>query len=154
MKRYEELNSQYDDFQKSSLEFEKELELQLEQSEVKIKELQNVNARYSVDNDTLKSKLNEINTNTHKQISQLQEELAKFKAVRDEMQKYIRELEQKNDNLEQTNRCAMFSLGEFESKLNEALERNSILEMELDDKDELAETVQRLRDEARDLYKI
>lgn len=45
----------------------------------------------------------------------------------------------------------MFSLGEFESKLNEALERNSILEMELDDKDELAETVQRLRDEARDL---
>ena len=67
------------------------------------------------------------------------------------MQKYIRELEQKNDNLEQTNRCAMFSLGEFESKLNEALERNSILEMELDDKDELAETVQRLRDEARDL---
>jgi hypothetical protein len=151
MKRYEELNSQYDDFQKSSLEFEKELELQLEQSEVKIKELQNVNARYSVDNDTLKSKLNEINTNTHKQISQLQEELAKFKAVRDEMQKYIRELEQKNDNLEQTNRCAMFSLGEFESKLNEALERNSILEMELDDKDELAETVQRLRDEARDL---
>ena len=61
MKRYEELNSQYDDFQKSSLEFEKELELQLEQSEVKIKELQNVNARYSVDNDTLKSKLNETN---------------------------------------------------------------------------------------------
>lgn len=45
----------------------------------------------------------------------------------------------------------MFSLGEFESKLNEALERNSILEMELDDKDQLAETVQRLRDEARDL---
>ena len=48
-------------------------------------------------------------------------------------------------------RCAMFSLGEFESKLNEALERNAILESELDEKDELAETVQRLRDEARDL---
>lgn len=45
----------------------------------------------------------------------------------------------------------MFSLGEFESKLNEALERNAILESELDEKDELAETVQRLRDEARDL---
>lgn len=149
--KYEELNAQYDDFQKSSHEFERELELQLEQSEEKIRELQNLNARFSLDNDNLKSKLNEINTSTHKQISQLQEELAKFKAVKDEMQKYIRELEQKNDNLEQTNRCAMFSLGEFESKLNEALERNSILEMELDDKDELAETVQRLRDEARDL---
>jgi hypothetical protein len=45
----------------------------------------------------------------------------------------------------------MFSLGEFEAKLNEALERNAILESELDEKDELAETVQRLRDEARDL---
>lgn len=45
----------------------------------------------------------------------------------------------------------MFSLGEFESKLNEALERNAILESELDEKDELSETVQRLRDEARDL---
>jgi hypothetical protein len=45
----------------------------------------------------------------------------------------------------------MFSLGDFESKLNDALERNAILESELDEKDELAETVQRLRDEARDL---
>ena len=67
------------------------------------------------------------------------------------MQRYIRELEQKNDDLERTNRCAMFSLGEFESKLNEALERNAILESELDEKDELSEAVQRLRDEARDL---
>lgn len=149
--KYEELNAQYDDFQKSSHEFERELELQLEQAEDKMRKLENENLRFKVDNENMKTKLNELNTSTHKQISQLQEELAKFRAVKDEMQKYIRELEQKNDNLEQTNRCAMFSLGEFESKLNEALERNSILEMELDDKDELAETVQRLRDEARDL---
>ena len=81
----------------------------------------------------------------------MQEEYAKLKAVKEEMQKYIRELEQKNDDLERTNRCAMFSLGDFESKLNDALERNAILESELDEKDELAETVQRLRDEARDL---
>jgi hypothetical protein len=45
----------------------------------------------------------------------------------------------------------MFSLTEFETKINEALERNAILESELDGKDELAETVQRLKDEARDL---
>ena len=44
----------------------------------------------------------------------------------------------------------MFSLGEFESKLNEALERNAILEIELDEKDELAEVVQRLRDDLRE----
>ena len=45
----------------------------------------------------------------------------------------------------------MFSLAEFETKINEALERNAILESELDEKGELAETVQRLRDESRDL---
>ena len=98
-----------------------------------------------------KNKLNELNTSSHRQISQFQEELAQLKAVKEEMQRYIRELEQKNDDLERTNRCAMFSLGEFESKLNEALERNAILESELDEKDELSEAVQRLRDEARDL---
>ena len=130
---------------------ENELELQLKHSDDKIKELETRNNRLLIDNETLKTKLNELNKSTHKQISQLQEDLAKFKAVKDEMQKYIRELEQKNDDLERTNRCAMFSLGEFESKLNEALERNAILESELDEKDELAETVQRLRDEARDL---
>ena len=92
-----------------------------------------------------------MNISTHKQISNLQEELAKFKAVKEEMQRYIRELEQKNDNLEQTNRCAMFSLGEFETKMNEALEKNAILQSEMEAKDDLSETVQRLRDETRDL---
>ncbi len=145
------MNTQFDEYQRHSYELENELELQLKHSDEKIKDLETKNNRLVLDNDTLKSKLNELNVGTHKQISQLQEDVAKLKAVKDEMQKYIRELEQKNDDLERTNRCAMFSLGEFESKLNEALERNAILESELDEKDELAETVQRLRDEARDL---
>ena len=98
-----------------------------------------------------KTKLTELNTNSHKQISHLQEEAAKLKAVKDEMQRYIRELEQKNDDLERNYRCAMFSLDEFESKLENAVERNALLESELDEKNQLAETVQRLRDEARDL---
>ena len=74
-----------------------------------------------------------------------------MKSVKDEMQRYIRELEQKNDDLERNYRCAMFSLDEFESKLEHAVERNALLESELDEKNQLAETVQRLRDEARDL---
>ena len=45
----------------------------------------------------------------------------------------------------------MFSLGEFESKMNEALEKNAILQIEMEEKDDLAEAVQRLRDETRDL---
>lgn len=149
--KYEDLNNQYDEYQKESSDLEHELELQLKQSEERIKDYENKNNRLHIDNETLKNRLNEVNTSTHRQISQLQEDLAKSNAVKEEMHKYIRELEQKNDDLERTNRCAMFSLAEFEAKINEALERNAILESELDEKDELAETVQRLRDESRDL---
>ncbi|CAF0713895.1 unnamed protein product [Brachionus calyciflorus] len=149
--KYEELSIHFDEYQKSSRDFEQELEAELKQCEEEIKELKNQNHRLNVNNELLKEKLAEMNLGTQRQISQLQGDLAQCKAVKDEMQKYIRELEQKNDDLERTNRCAMFSLGEFEAKLNEALERNAILESELDEKDELAETVQRLRDEARDL---
>lgn len=149
--KYEDLNQQYDEFQKQSFELENELEVQLKHSEDQIKDLQTRNNRLALENDTLKSKFTDVNTSTHRQISNLQEELAKFKAVKEEMQRYIRELEQKNDSLEQTNRCAMFSLGEFEAKMNEALETNAILQSEVESKDDLAETVQRLRDETRDL---
>lgn len=43
----------------------------------------------------------------------------------------------------------MVSLEDFESKLNLAIERNAFLESELDEKETLAFTVQRLKDEAR-----
>jgi DNA repair exonuclease SbcCD ATPase subunit len=150
-KKYEDIYGQFDEFQKSSHELEQELELELKQKEDSIKELQKFNHRLSVENDTLKSKLNETNASTQKQIGTLQDELGKLRTSKEQLGKRVRELEQSNDNLEQTNRCAMFSLGEFEAKLNEALERNAILESELDERDQLAEAVQRLRDEARDL---
>jgi DNA repair exonuclease SbcCD ATPase subunit len=150
-KKYEDIYGQFDEFQKSSRELEQELELELKQKEDSIKELQKYNHRLNVDNEALKTKLNENNLTSQRQIAALQDELNKLRSTKDQLSKRVRELEQSNDNLEQTNRCAMFSLGEFETKLNEALERNAILESELDEKDQLAEAVQRLRDEARDL---
>lgn len=41
------------------------------------------------------------------------------------------------------------SLGEFETKMNLAIERNALLESELDEKESLQAMVQRLKDEAR-----
>ena len=41
----------------------------------------------------------------HQQVTSLEDELAQVKAYRDELQKYIRELEQSNDDLERTKRC-------------------------------------------------
>ena len=52
--RYEELNLQYDEFQKHSYELESELEAQLKQADEKIADLQNRNNRLTIDNDTLK----------------------------------------------------------------------------------------------------
>lgn len=41
------------------------------------------------------------------------------------------------------------SLEDFEQRLNQAIERNAFLESELDEKENLLESVQRLKDEAR-----
>jgi phage shock protein A len=153
--KYDELNNQYDDFSKESRELEHELELQIEQSENQIKELSKANHTLSMNYDECKEKLNEMSINNQRQIGQLQTELAKYKQLHDSAQSYIRELEQKNENLTNSNRIALFSLEDFENKMNEAIERNALLESELQidqmNKEKLTETVQRLRDEARDL---
>ena len=41
------------------------------------------------------------------------------------------------------------SLEDFEGRLNQAIERNAFLESELDEKESLLVSVQRLKDEAR-----
>ena len=41
---------------------------------------------------------------THKQNTELADELAQVRAYKDELQKYIRELEQSNDDLERAKR--------------------------------------------------
>ncbi|KAG1682227.1 hypothetical protein GQR58_011230 [Nymphon striatum] len=85
----------------------------------------------------------------HRQTSELQDELHKSNKHRDHMVKYIRELEQSNDDLERAKRATVVSLEDFESRLNMAIERNVFLENELDEKESMRTTVQRLKDEAR-----
>jgi nuclear distribution protein NudE len=67
----------------------------------------------------------------------------------DTMKAYIRELEQKNDDLERTNRVVSESVAGFEAMLNQAYEKNAMLEMEMDEKEQLQVNLQRLMDEAR-----
>jgi hypothetical protein len=104
--KHEALSSEFDDFQRQSAELENELELELQQEKDKCKELQKASARLYADNETLKSRLNEMNASTHKQISQLHEQIAHYKHDTELKAKYIRELEQKNDDLERNNRYA------------------------------------------------
>jgi len=44
------------------------------------------------------------------------------------------------------------SLEDFEQRMNHVIERNAFLESELDEKENLLESVQRLKDESRGMY--
>ena len=85
------------------------------------------------------------------QITELQTELSEIRSIKDELNRYVRELEQQNDDLERAKRSTLASLEDFEAKMNAMIERNAFLESELDEKESLKAAVQRLKDETRDL---
>lgn len=62
---------------------------------------------------------------------------------------YIREIEQKNDDLERAHRIVAESVTGMETMLNQAYEKNALLEVEMDEKEVLRVKMQRLMDEAR-----
>jgi myosin heavy subunit len=147
----ESAKEELEEFQTSSHELEVELETQLETAETKNKELTALNSRLSMELEALRDKLEKQHSANHRQTSELETKLAKSDAFNEALQKYVRELEQANDDLERAKRAAVVSLEDFELRLNQAIERNAFLESELDEKENLAVCVQRLKDEARDL---
>lgn len=150
-KKYQEVKEEFEEFQENSRELEAELEAQLEQADHRSRELQSCNHRLQIDCEILTDKLEKSQLEKHEQINELQEELSQIKSMKEELVKYIRELEQTNDDLERAKRVMVVSLEEFDARLNQAIERNAFLENELDEKEALSTTVQRLKDEARDL---
>ncbi|KAK2113376.1 NADH:ubiquinone oxidoreductase [Saguinus oedipus] len=139
------------EFQEGSREYEAELEMQLQQTETRNRDLLSENNRLQMELESIKEKFEVQHSEGYRQISALEDDLAQTKAIKDQLQKYIRELEQANDNLERAKRATIMSLEDFEQRLNQAIERNAFLESELDEKENLLESVQRLKDEARDL---
>uniref|UniRef100_A0A667ZHC7 NudE neurodevelopment protein 1 n=1 Tax=Myripristis murdjan TaxID=586833 RepID=A0A667ZHC7_9TELE len=138
-------------FQQMSRDYEAELETELKQCEARNKELLSDNNRLRMELECIKEKFEAQHSEAFRQISTLEGDLAETTAVRDHLQKYIRELEQSNDDLERAKRATIMSLEDFEQRMNQVIERNAFLESELDEKENLLESVQRLKDEARDL---
>lgn len=58
-------------------------------------------------------------------------------------------MEQINDDLERAQRVVTESVAGFEGMLNQAYEKNALLEMEVDEKEMLQVKLQRLMDEIR-----
>ncbi|XP_056310226.1 LOW QUALITY PROTEIN: nuclear distribution protein nudE-like 1-B [Danio aesculapii] len=139
------------EFQEGSRELEAELEAQLGQAEHRIRDLQSENQRLKSEVDILKEKNSLQYAQSYKQISMLEDDLLQTRGIKEQLHKYVRELEQANDDLERAKRATITSLEDFEQRLNQAIERNAFLESELDEKESLLVSVQRLKDEARDL---
>uniref|UniRef100_A0A8C7Z244 NudE neurodevelopment protein 1 n=1 Tax=Oryzias sinensis TaxID=183150 RepID=A0A8C7Z244_9TELE len=147
----EEAREELQEFQQMSRDYEAELETELKQCEARNRELLATNNRLRTELENYKEKYETQHSEACRQISGLEGDLAETSAVRDQLQKYIRELEQANDDLERTKRATIMSLEDFEQRMNQVIERNAFLESELDEKENLLESVQRLKDEARDL---
>ncbi|CAJ0937910.1 unnamed protein product [Ranitomeya imitator] len=193
---YQEARDELVEFQEGSRELEAELETQLVQAEQRNRDLLADNQRIKYEVESLKStlpgklpmgitnlpgrhtlvspdppkeKLEHQYAQSYKQVSLLEDELSRARSIKDQLHKYVRELEQANDDLERAKRAAewirmyhrsnrrlhfratIVSLEDFEQRLNQAIERNAFLESELDEKESLLVSVQRLKDEARDL---
>ena len=132
-------------------ELEGELETQLKQAEEKIKSLNSLTSKLVNEKSQLKEKLSELHRENEEEVTELEGELAEMKDIKEEMDRYVRELEQQNDDLERAKRNTLASLEEFEGSMNAAIERNAFLESELDEKENLAMAVYRLKEEAREL---
>ncbi|KAM5152596.1 nuclear distribution protein nudE homolog 1 isoform 1-T2 [Mantella aurantiaca] len=147
----EEAHEELNEFQEGSREYEAELEAQLLQTESRNRDLLSENNHLRMELESMKEKYEEQHAESYLQISTLENDLSQTTAIKDKLQKYIRELEQANDDLERAKRATIISLEDFEQRLNQAIERNAFLESELDEKENHLECIQRLKDETRDL---
>jgi chromosome segregation ATPase len=141
------IQKESDEFVSESQQLEREYEATIEQNEKKIKELTLANNRAYNEIESTRVKLDQNN----KQTVSLQTEIENLTKEKTDMARYIRELEQKNDDLERSRRIIEESIAGIEAAFHNAIERNAILESEIDEKEGLKEKLQRLADETRDL---
>ncbi|XP_035905087.1 nuclear distribution protein nudE homolog [Anopheles stephensi] len=138
---------EFDDFTTESRQLEAELEMTVEQQEKKIRDLNQLVNQLHGENESYKRKMQYTENETNK----IDADFRQIAKENEKLKVYIRELEQKNDDLERANRVASESVAEFESMLNQAYEKNALLELEVDEKERMQIKLQRLMDEARDL---
>jgi len=143
--------AELDEVQTSARDFEEELLKELEQSEKIHKELRSKNESLKNEVDEWKQKFYQAKSECNVTATQLQREIDTLQSMKDKFIIKTRELELDNDDLERTERAAKSSLQDLENKYNKAIERNAILENELEGKNQLIVQVQRLKDELRDV---
>nr|CAH7744357.1 unnamed protein product [Callosobruchus chinensis] len=147
LQEVERIQKESDEFIVESQQLEKEYEATIEQNEKKIKDLSLANNKAQNEIDSLKIKVEQCN----KENGNLETEITNLKKENSQMAQYIRDLEQKNDDLERSRRIIEESIASIETAFHSAIERNAMLESEIDEKEVLKEKLQRFADETRDL---
>ncbi|KAH0947405.1 hypothetical protein HN011_009779 [Eciton burchellii] len=145
--RKDDVERELEEFQENSQMLEKELETSLEQAEKTNRELRQRNSRLATEVEQLRTRLDQQSTDC----AMFQGKAQDLQQQHDHLLKYVREIEQKNDDLERAHRINRVTEEEIEAKFNLAIEKNALLESELDEKEGLKIIVQRLMDEVRDL---
>lgn len=148
----DEIEHNFADFQQFSKQLEDEMEQELQASEKKHSDLESKYKRLRDDYEKLMDKSSTQSKESSLLISTLQEELNKVTQQRNSLQKDLRRLEQENDTLERRERMLTTSVADMQERLEKVMEENVWVQSELDEQSAQAdESVQRLRDEIRDL---
>ncbi|KAI5651875.1 nuclear distribution protein nudE-like 1 isoform X2 [Phthorimaea operculella] len=119
-----DIQQELDEYTENSAQLEKELEASLLQVEKQNRDLEHQNQRLKNEIEMLRTKLERSQT----EMGALENELQTLKIEKDKQATYVRELEQKNDDLERGQRVISESVSCIESLLNQAYERNAVLE--------------------------
>ncbi|XP_045497126.1 nuclear distribution protein nudE-like 1 isoform X1 [Colias croceus] len=142
-----DIQQELDEYTENSAQLEKELEASLVQVEKQNRDLEHQNQRLKNEIEMLRNKLERSQHETNA----LENELQTLKKEKEKQSTYVREIEQKNDDLERGQRVIAESVACIEALLNQAYERNAVLESEVDEVENLRIKLQRANDEARDL---
>ncbi|PIA15940.1 hypothetical protein COEREDRAFT_81643 [Coemansia reversa NRRL 1564] len=149
--KIEYMNNEHNIFVADSAELEREMEEEVRRVETANADLRAKNEKYKYEIADLKEKYQNAQLKAGEGLASIERELQFVRSQQEYYQSRTRELEQDNDDLERNGRAAKSSLQAMETRLSQAMEENSHLMGEVEAKKMLADEVQRLKDELKDM---
>ncbi|KAG4305748.1 hypothetical protein PORY_000658 [Pneumocystis oryctolagi] len=147
-----EARSALDDFQITSKELEDALEQELEHTEKQYQILKKKNTLLQMEIEQWKNKYEQYRKQSTESMLAMQQEVETLRESHKHIKSKVVDLELSNDAMENKERIIQSSFDDLGTKYNKILEKNALLEAELDAQKSLDIDNQRLKDELRDTY--
>ncbi|KAH6654857.1 NUDE protein [Truncatella angustata] len=153
--QYEQLAAELTEFRESSHELEAELEKDLEAADKRERKLRERAEGLQFEVDEWKEKCRKAKSDANSAQANLEKEITTLRDTNRTLQLRLRDIEVVNDDFERQARNTTSTLEDMESKYNQAIERNVMMEEEVRIGEKERETLrieaQRLREELSDL---